>query len=149
MKINKRFVALLMAGLLAFLLFRGKGELEEWMPSQKPKKNAKADYTELRKNAFSSVAPSPLPQIPAIVKDPFKSRRVQSCATGQAKSIKRNYVLKGIMRNPPLLAVIIDETGESFVVKAGETFKGLSVISVTPSNVTLKDAYGTFSLAQK
>src|SRR3989339_385722 len=75
---------------------------------------------------------------------------LQSGDTGGQKAvIKRAYTLKGILIQTPLLAVIVDASGESHIVGKGEHFNGMAVVSIERDRAILKDAYGTFTLIQK
>src|SRR3989339_301437 len=81
---------------------------------------------------------------------PLKSIRYGGAKIGGQKAvIKRAYTLKGILIQTPLLAVIVDASGESHIVGKGEHFNGMAVVSIERDRAILKDAYGTFTLIQK
>jgi len=150
-KINKRYIIILGVVVLLAVILTNTGE-EAWQPLSTPKKAKKSKqitYLDLRKDALLSDSAVSVPVIPTPVKDPFKSSSFTHRPSGKAAEIKRNYTLKGIVSGNPLLATILDGAGESHVVQAGEAFEGAKVVKVTENSVTLKDAYGMFTILQK
>lgn len=151
MKANKKYLAGLGIALLVFILLKSSGG-DNWVPPPSSGKKAaagKESYLELRQKAFEQGNIGDTSAFPANPLDPFKSKSPSSGQGGLAKSIKRTYALKGILLKTPLMAVVLDNTGESHVVSAGDIFCGVKVVQITSSGVTLKDAYGEFSLEQK
>jgi hypothetical protein len=148
---KKALIMVLIAGAVLYWLTGGQSE-EEWMPSSTAKraKVKKQDYSELKKQALLAISDSTaVPVLPKDILDPFKSHENAKSGGGIVKSVKRNYSLKGIMLQEPLLAVILDETGVSHVVSVGEKFNGVAVVAVGKDQVFLKDSYGTFTLKQE
>jgi len=151
MKINKKYLLALGIVVVALFLFKGTGG-DGWVPPPSNKKNIvkKENYLELRKQAFEKGGQGSVPAFPLNPVDPFKSKAYGGAhGIGPAKSIKRTYALKGILLKTPLMAVILDGSGESQVVGVGESFGSVKVVNITTTSVTLKDAYGQFTLEQK
>jgi hypothetical protein len=149
MTINKKYLAALGVAVAAVLILTGKGG-DDWVPPPSGKKGIvkKENYLDLRQQAFENRGAGEVPAFPASPVDPFKSKAYGG-NHGAAKTLKRSYTLKGILLKTPLMAVILDGSGESHVVGAGETFGGVTVVKITNTGVTLKDAYGGFTLEQK
>ncbi|OGJ95408.1 MAG: hypothetical protein A2487_19300 [Candidatus Raymondbacteria bacterium RifOxyC12_full_50_8] len=151
-KSNKK--GLLVIGAIAFVsfLYLQSGDTE-WQIPVKSKKQAKTkqkNYQELRKAVFAPADSTVSSTFPKTIPDPFKSIRYGGAKIGGQKAvIKRAYTLKGILIQTPLLAVIVDASGESHIVGKGEHFNGMAVVSIERDRAILKDAYGTFTLIQK
>ncbi|MBL8026901.1 MAG: hypothetical protein JNL74_10855 [Fibrobacteres bacterium] len=155
-KLNKKYLLILVAVLIAAYMLNN-GSNDEWMPepsTKKKKKSRELDYSQLRREAFAAISSDSIPIIPDTLHDPFKSVSRNNSTSSGAKStiprvVKRNIILKGFASRHPLQALVLDEKGISHIVKEGDLFNGITVISILENSITLKDAYGTFTVNQE
>lgn len=155
MKQNKLLLGILAVVVIAGFLLSHGGD-ESWQPSSasnpKKQKSRQISYNDLRRAAFSETVHDTVPPVPAAPKDPFNSVGIGTQTGGHkavSKNIVRPYLLKGIIQKTPLYAVILDAAQVSHVVRAGESFDDVTVISISAGTVILKDSHGEFTLIEK
>jgi hypothetical protein len=138
----------LLAGLLVGVLLLPVGSDDSVPVSAANRtKRKEENLTQLVNAAYRDRSDSAF-SLPLRIKDPFMSKDQPGSASPPA--IKRPYRLKGVLSGVSgLLAVVVDGKNESHVLSPGESFSGVTLISVEPERAFFKDAYGAFTLLQQ
>jgi hypothetical protein len=111
--------------------------------------------TMISRALHSVTAPNPSPYGGSF-ENPFRTvKQVADVAAGSSstasasQSSRKKLQLKGVLTKDNPLAIMEDETGQTYIKGVGETIGDLKIVKITVVKVTLRDRFGTYDISVK